>query len=82
MSGTLGGFAGLRVIESDALPIAPSPGAVGRRIVRHGMADVLRWLGEDVGPRPEDETHALLLGGNTLLGSAAIVGTIRAEASR
>ena len=28
------------------------------RIVRHRLADVLAWLGEDVGPRPGDETHA------------------------
>lgn len=30
----------------------PTPGEDGRRIVRHGMADVLAWLGEPVGPAP------------------------------
>ena len=28
-------------------------GECGRRIVRHGLADVLEWLGEDVGGTPE-----------------------------
>lgn len=54
---------GTQVVVSDALPIDPSPGEVGRRIVRHGMAEILAWLGEDVGPKPEDQTHALLIGG-------------------
>jgi hypothetical protein len=49
----------LRIIVSNELPIIPSPGEDGRRIVRHGMADVLRWLGEEVGPKPGAPTHAL-----------------------
>jgi hypothetical protein len=28
-------------------------GIVARRIVRHGMADVLKWLGEPLGPAPD-----------------------------
>lgn len=47
------------VIVSNQLPLHPSPGEVGRRIVRHGLVDVLEWLGEKVGPRPEDLTHAI-----------------------
>jgi hypothetical protein len=82
MNGTLGGFAGLNVIESPLLPLDPSPGAVGRRIVRHGMADVLAWLGEDVGPKPDAQTHVLLFDNTNLVASAAIVGAIRAEVSR
>lgn len=43
---------------TDLLPIHPSAGEVGRRIVRHGLADVLRWLGEDPGPPPDEPTVA------------------------
>lgn len=32
----------------------PTPGEVGRRLVRHGMADILAWLGEPLGPAPDD----------------------------
>jgi hypothetical protein len=67
---------GIPVVESSALPIKPSPGQDARRMVRHGMADVLAWLGEDVGPKPGEETHCLLIGG-TLHASAAIVGKLR-----
>lgn len=41
------------------LPIHPSAGEVARRIVRHGLADVLAWLGEKLGPRPDELTHAI-----------------------
>lgn len=47
------------VVVSKALPLHPGPGEVARRIVRHGLAHVLEWLGEQVGPRPEDLTHAV-----------------------
>ena len=50
---------GITVVESDMLPIKPSPGTWARRYVRHGMADILEWLGEDVGPEPDAETHVL-----------------------
>jgi hypothetical protein len=39
------------------LPIHPGPGEQARRLVRHGMADVLAWLGDEVGPGPEEATH-------------------------
>lgn len=52
-------FGGWPVVVSPALPLRPSPGEQGRRIVRHGMADVLAWLGEDVGPKPEALTHVM-----------------------
>jgi hypothetical protein len=32
----------------------PEPADDAVRIVRWGLADVLRWLGENVGPRPGD----------------------------
>ncbi len=47
------------VTVSKHLPLHPSAGEVARRIVRHGLADVLAWLGEKIGPRPEDLTHAI-----------------------
>lgn len=74
-------FGGIKIIESSALPVHPSPGADARRIVRHGLADVLAWLGEDVGPRPGAMTHALLVG-DTLHASVAFVGRMRSEANR
>lgn len=67
---TLGG---IDVIESNLLPMSPSDGQVARRIVRHGMAKYLAWLGEDVGPAPDEQVNALLIG-NTLHTSAAIFG--------
>jgi hypothetical protein len=50
---------GAPVIVSDLLPFRPSAGEDGRRIVRHGLRDVLRWLGEEVGPQPGEPTHAV-----------------------
>lgn len=34
-------------------------GVIARRTVRHGMADVLEWLGEDPGPAPDDPLPSL-----------------------
>lgn len=48
---------GVPLLISPALPMRPSPGEVGRRIARHVMADVLEWLGEPVGPKPDELTH-------------------------
>lgn len=53
---------GFDIVISNVLPIIPSPGEDARRIVRHGLADVLDWLGEDVGPSPGMPTHALMVG--------------------
>jgi hypothetical protein len=72
---------GIPVIESTLLPMPPSDGAVARRLVRHGLADVLRWLGEDVGPAPDAQTEVLMVG-NTVHASAAIVGLMRTEARK
>lgn len=51
---------GLRVYVDPSLPIVPSDGEVARRIVRHGMKDVLAWLGEDVGPAPDEITQCFV----------------------
>jgi hypothetical protein len=48
---------GFRVVIEPVLPIVPSDAENARRIVRHGMRDVLKWLREDVGPAPYEETH-------------------------
>lgn len=63
--GTLGGpwtHQPLYYASSSLLPMPPTDGDVARRIVRHGLADILRWLGEDVGPQPYDKVHALQIG--------------------
>ncbi|MFQ6170396.1 hypothetical protein ACK8HX_02215 [Oryzobacter sp. R7] len=76
---------GLTVIVSRELPLAPSPGEVARRIVRHGMAEILAWLGEDVGPRPDDVTHALRAGHNLLVSgqyAALLLGGVVDVAAR
>lgn len=74
-------FLGVRVVESRALPLKPSPGTDARRIVRHGLADVLAWLGENVGPKPGEETHSFLLGGgHTLVVSHDLNERLRASA--
>jgi hypothetical protein len=62
---------GIPVVVSDYLPLTPSVGENARRIVRHGLADVLAWLGEEVGPKPNEETHVLLTGGQMLVSAAA-----------
>jgi hypothetical protein len=53
-------FDSVPVVVSPALPIQPSHREDARRIVRHGYTDVLAWLGEEVGPKPGELTHALL----------------------
>lgn len=56
-------FPEIQVIVNHHLPFHPTPGEQARRIVRHGMADVLAWLGEEVGPAPHEATHVLRLPG-------------------
>lgn len=73
---TLGALGGMRVVESPMLPLDPTPGQDARRIVRHGLADVLAWLGEDVGPAPGAQTHILLIGAD-IHASAALVGQFK-----
>jgi hypothetical protein len=50
---------GMPVRISPQLPIEPSDEDNIVRSVRHGLADVLAWLGEDVGPKPGDPCHAI-----------------------
>lgn len=58
---------GMPVIVSPALPIVPSDAENIVRMVRHGLADVLAWLGEDVGPKPGDCTRVVGAGGALLM---------------
>lgn len=53
---TLGG---IPVMVTPILPIYPSPGTWARRFVRHGLADILAWIGEDVGPTPGELTEVI-----------------------
>lgn len=61
IAGDIGTPFGVRIIVDPALPLEPSDGERARRIVRHGLADVLRWLGEDVGPEPDAVTQAFVI---------------------
>lgn len=70
---------GIRVLVTDALPITPSDGENARRMVRHGMAEILDWLGEEVGPKPGDPTHAMLIG-DTLHASRTFAFRLKQEA--
>lgn len=49
----------LNVVVSPILPILPSLEEDIVRMVRHGLADVLEWLGEEVGPKPGEATHVI-----------------------
>lgn len=53
------GSSPINIVVSPHLPIPPTPGADARRIVRHGLADVLAWLGEDIGSKPGEQIHIL-----------------------
>jgi hypothetical protein len=48
-------------------------------MVRHGLADILEALGEDVGPAPGEPIHAYTHGG-ALFVSRELYDQIRAEA--
>jgi hypothetical protein len=70
----------LNLVVSPALPIIPSITEDAVRMVRHGLADVLAWLGEDVGPGPGQATHAVMAG-DTLLVSKEMHERIRHDTS-
>lgn len=54
---------GIPVIVTDQLPTPISPAEEARRIVRHGLADIIRQVPElgPVGPAPDEVTHAFLV---------------------
>lgn len=57
---------GLQVVVSEHATTAPDAGEIGRRIVRHGMAEILEWLGEDVGPAIEEPVPASFIIGDSI----------------
>lgn len=71
-------FVSLDVVVSEHLPVPPSPGENARRIVRHGLAHWLEWLGEDVGPAPGEPTHAFQAG-RTLMVSRELRQQLRPD---
>lgn len=62
-------FTGIAVVPSSAFPPPRPPTAdeYARRLVRHGLADVLDWLGEPVGPRPGELVHTFVRAENRVL---------------
>lgn len=77
---------GLPVMESPALPFRPSPGEEARRIVRHGMRNVLEWLEMEIGPEPGHVTHCVIAmdparpGARMLYGSKELIAQLRERA--
>lgn len=69
----LGGY---QVLTASTLPMPSTNAEDARRIVRHGLADVLDWLGEKVGPKPGEPTHCLEIG-RCLFVSADMAAKIR-----
>ncbi|BCW78993.1 hypothetical protein [Arthrobacter sp. NicSoilC5] len=57
----------MNVFVSQLLPIPPSAEDNVIRTVRHGLADVLEWLGEDVGPKPGEQIHVIKAGSQLLV---------------
>jgi len=80
---TLGG---LPVVESPLLPLRPSPTEEARRIVRHGLRDVLEWLEMEIGPEPGHVTHCVIAmdparpGARMLYGSKELIEQLRVRA--
>lgn len=52
---------GIPVIFSPLCLRSPTLAEEARQIVRHGLADVLTWLGEDVGPAPGERVPTTYL---------------------
>ena len=60
-------LAGIPIIICDMLPTRePTPGEWAVRFVRHQLADVLEWLGEEVGPEPDEPITVAFLVGDAL----------------
>lgn len=79
-AGPLADQLGVKVVVSNVLPILPTPRQDATRIVRHGLADWVAYIGEQVGPKPGEPIHALMIGG-TMHASRAFYGRIQAAAS-
>ncbi|WP_343317754.1 hypothetical protein AAFM46_10920 [Arthrobacter sp. TMP15] len=64
----------LRIIVTQVLPLKPTLAQDTIRSVRHGLADVLNWLGEDVGPIPGALTHVFRSGGKLFVSAEMFRG--------
>lgn len=71
----------VRVVVSPLLPVGPSLAEDVVRTVRHTMARTLRWLGEDVGPKPGDAVHAYMLPGGVMIASPALAARLCGRAA-
>lgn len=58
------------IVDYDHLPREPDHRDDARRIVRHGMKDVLAWLGQQVGPKPGEALHAYMAPGHLFVSQA------------
>ncbi|TCJ23039.1 hypothetical protein [Nocardioides jejuensis] len=77
-------FMGMQVITSPHAVAPPSHGEWARRFVRHGMADILDWLGEPVGPEPHEPvpTVLLLTAQQTAIVHPTVYAALRAKATQ
>ena len=53
-------MAGIKIVPMEELPIDSWAGLEAKRMVRHGLKDVLDWLNEPVGEEPGDKVHKLM----------------------
>lgn len=61
---------GVPIHIAPFLPFEPTDGEIARHLVRVGLADVLGWIGEEVGEGPK-ATHAIMINADHPL---AVVG--------
>lgn len=52
---------GVPIVPVPHLAKYPTPGEDARRMVRHGYAEILAWLGEEVGPEPGVPDHPVVI---------------------
>jgi hypothetical protein len=71
---------GVQFVSTDLLPTEPPPATEAERIVRHGLADVLAWLGDPVGPAPNDPIHAVALDPTHVMVSRDLWGDLKGQA--
>lgn len=71
---------GMPVIESPLCERPSTPGEDARRIVRHGLSDVLAWLGETPGPLPGEPVHTAYVINGNLITSAHMIAELKARA--
>ena len=53
-------YSGYDLLESPHLPVVPDDVENVKRIVRHGLAEWVHYIGEEVGPKPGEAVHVLV----------------------